>query len=98
MYANQLAEHIAHSEQDNSRWDGFDRGTTWADEQWATERCIGRMTNEAGQRVVINETSFSDSSDRHYAVLVDNAQVFSAYDDKARAVTVARWWMAGCPA
>lgn len=97
MFTNQYEEHIAHSAPCASRWDGFDRGTTWDDEPFVTERVIGRMTNEAGQRVAINEAVFNDGSDSHYTVLVNGREVF-AESDKARAIRVARWWMDGCPA
>lgn len=97
MYANQLEEHIAHSATCNSRWDGFDRGTVWADEQYVTERVIGRMTSEAGKRVVISEASFSDGGE-HYTVSINGGNpVFDSWD-KQQAIAVARWWMDGCPA
>ena len=96
-YANQYEEHLA-SQPDNSRWDGFDRGTSWADEDLTPiERVIGRMTNGAGQRVVIREVEF-EAGDREYSVWIDGDRVFSDLDDRARAIRVARWWMDGCPA
>lgn len=97
MFTNQYEEHIAHSAPCNSRWDGFDRGDdARADERDQGVRCIGRMTNEAGQRVEIIEAF--DSSDLWHSVLVDGRQVFFEEDNRARAITVARWWMDGCPA
>lgn len=96
MFANQYEEHVAHSAPCASRWDGFDRGTLWDDEPGFTERVIGRMTNEAGQRVVIREVDFE--VDKEYSVWVGGARVFCDLDCKDRAITVARWWMDGCPA
>lgn len=93
MLNTQYEEHMAHSAPCGSRWDGFDRGTVWADE--VPQSTIGRMTNEAGQRVEIVQ----DDSDREtaYYVFVDGNEVFDG-NDRARAVRVARWWMDGCPA
>lgn len=97
MYASQYEEHLAHSAPCTSRWDGFDRGTLWTDEPSITERVIGRMTSEAGQRVVIREVEF-DAGDKEHSVWVDGARVFCDLDCRSRAITVARWWMNGCPA
>jgi len=94
-YANQYEEHLA-SQPDNSRWDGFDRGDLGRDEPVCGETVIGRMTNGAGQRVVIVE-EFAGDIECH-KVLVDGDCVFFEEDARARAITVARWWMAGCPA
>jgi len=100
MFANQYEEHLA-SQPDNSRWDGFDRGTVWADEKEEADdieiAVIGRMTNGAGQRVVIEEVTFGPSEVYH-CVLVDGGKVFWEENNRQRAITVARWWMAGCPA
>ena len=97
MFTNQYEEHLA-SQPDNSRWDGFDRGDVGAVDYPADqgERIIGRMTNEAGQRVVIVEQYCDDL--RNYQVFVSGDCVFDNSEDRARAITVARWWMAGCPA
>jgi hypothetical protein len=95
MFANQYEEHLA-SQPDNSRWDGFDRGTVWANESPST-RVIGRMTNEAGQRVEILEVEFSEG-EADYSVFVNNNRVFFDSNCRQRAVVVARWWMDGCPA
>lgn len=98
MFANQYEEHLA-SQPDNSRWDGFDRGDAGCDETPAiTERVIGRMTNGAGQRVVIREVDFEADGDKEYSVYVDGDRVFCDLDCRARAIRVARWWMEGCPA
>lgn len=98
MYANQYEEHLAHSASCNSRWDGFDRGDLDAVDCAADqgERVIGRMTNEAGKRVVIVEQYCDDF--RNYQVHIDGKCVFDNSEDRTRAITVARWWMAGCPA
>lgn len=100
MFANQYEEHIAHSAPCNSRWDGFDRGDLGSVDFPADQgqRVIGRMTNGGGQRVVIMEL-WCDS-DMAYEVLVDGSVVYSDFieGDRSRAITVARWWMAGCPA
>ena len=95
-YSNQYEEHLAHSAPCNSRWDGFDRGTSWADEDLHGETIIGRMTNEAGQRVVIVEEYAG--GDMFYRVEVNGKVVFFEEDNRARAIRVARWWMDGCPA
>lgn len=96
MFANQYEEHLA-SQPDNSRWDGFDRGDAFDnDAADQGERIIGRMTNEAGQRVVIVEQYCDDL--RNYQVFVDGDCVFDNSEDRSRAITVARWWMNGCPA
>ena len=101
MFANQYEEHLAHSAPCNSRWDGFDRGTVWADEKEEADDIqivvIGRMTNNAGQRVVIEEVTFGPSEVYH-TVLVNGAKVFWELNSRQQAITVARWWMAGCPA
>ena len=101
MFANQYEEHLAHSAPCSSQWDGFDRGTVWADEKEEADEIafvvIGRMTNGAGQRVVIEEVTFGPS-DVYHAVLVDGGKVFWEENNRQRAITVARWWMAGCPA
>jgi hypothetical protein len=97
MFANQYEEHLAHSAPCNSQWDGFDRGTVWADEKIEVITVIiGRMTNDAGQRVVIEEILCGE--DTYHAVLVDGDRVFWEDNNRERAITVARWWMAGCPA
>lgn len=59
------------------------------------QRVIGRMTSEAGQRVVIIEQWCDDMT--HHIVFVNDSAVF-AEDDRVGAIRVARWWMAGCPA
>lgn len=92
MFANEYEEHLA-SQPDESRWDGFDRGTF---EEIYGETIIGRMTNNAGQRVVIVEECAD--VDVFHRVEVDGSVVFFEEDARARAITVARWWMAGCPA
>lgn len=99
MFTSKYEEHLA-SQPDNSRWDGFDRGdldnVDCPCDQG--ERVIGRMTNEAGQRVVISE--YWCDTDYAYEVFVDGASVYKdCIDmDRTRAITVAQWWMDGCPA
>ena len=96
MYANQYEEHLAHSASCASRWDGFDRGTTWAGEELYGEKIIGRMTSEAGRRVVIVEEFGPDCE--AYRVEINGKVVFSCDNNRPRAIRVARWWMDGCPA
>jgi len=96
MFANQYEEHIAHSASCNSRYDGFDRGTVWANEETITEICIGRMTNEKGQKVSIMEADYG--YDKAFTVYVDGNCVFVDFDCRSQAISVARWWMNGCPA
>ena len=93
MFTNQYEEHLAHSAPCNSKWDGFDRGTVWADEEFYSETVIGRMTNAAGQRVVIAEEIARD--DTFYRVEVDGECVFFEQCPRYRAVNVARSWMNG---
>ena len=93
---NHYEEHLAHSAPCNSRWDGFDRGDSGHDVDSPDERCIGRMTSEAGQRVSIYEINFG--TDHEYSVYVDGARVFCELDCRHQAIQVARWWLAGCPA
>jgi hypothetical protein len=98
MNLSHYEEHIAHSAPCNSRWDGFDRGDlgrTSVDACDIGQRVIGRMTSEGGYRVVVTE--FWCDMDSVFEVHVDGKRVHST-DDRAQAITVARWWMAGCPA
>jgi hypothetical protein len=100
-YANQYEEHLA-SQPDNSRWDGFDRGDLGREEQpEVNEIIVGRMTNGAGQRVVLKVTDFG--YDAEAAVFVDGDRVFcdlfgTCSEARVKAIRVGRWWMAGCPA
>jgi hypothetical protein len=98
MFANHYQEHLA-SQPDNTRFDGFDRGTSWDSlaEMTPTERVIGRMTSESGHRVVIKEVQFNEG-DAEYSVYINNSRVFCDIDCRPQAIQVARWWMAGCPA
>lgn len=92
MFANQYEEHMA-SQPDNSRWDGFDRG----DADFSTDqgsRIIGRMTSGGGYKVIITEFWNDDLS--FFEVAIDRRRVHST-EDRANAIIVARWWMAGCP-
>ena len=93
MFADQYEEHLAHSAPCSSRWDGFDRGDLGREEPRVVETVIGRMTNGAGQRVVItcNTVEYSD----FYTVLVDGECVFFEEDDRTGAIRVARQWMNG---
>ena len=97
MFTNQHEEHLAHSAPCASRWDGFDRGDTGHDAGTCDvgQRVIGRQTNEAGQRVTITE-SWCDLNSV-FEVTVDGGCVHST-EYRTQAITVARWWMAGCPA
>jgi hypothetical protein len=98
MFANQYEEHLAHSAPCSSQWDGFDRGDSGRDVDCVEiiVTIIGRMTNGAGQRVVIEEIRVE--GDVYHCVLVDGDKVFWEDNNRPRAITVARWWMAGCPA
>ncbi len=93
MFSNQYEEHLAHSAPCSSRWDGFDRGDTVFGPDMG-HRTIGRMTSGGGYRVEIVEYWCDDM--RHYEVTIDGRRVHSA-DTREEAVTVARWWMDGCP-
>lgn len=87
-------EHLRDSQPDNSRWDGFDRGDT-NDVIDQGSRVIGRMTSEAGHKVEVIE--WWGDSDRSYEVYVNNRRVLFT-EDRAKALVVGRWWLAGCPA
>ncbi|MFD0669739.1 hypothetical protein ACT80S_18615 [Ramlibacter sp. MAHUQ-53] len=95
----QYEEHLRDSAPDNSRWDGFDRGDTGREDfdyPDQGERVIGRMTSEAGKRVVIVE-QYCDEF-RNYEVRVNGNCVFGDCEERAQAVKVARWWLNGCHA
>ena len=90
---NAYEEHLRDSAPDSSRWDGFDRGTVWADEELeCTRKVIDSMTNKAGRLVVIAE--FSTRYDLWYEVSVDGVTVYSGEQwDRHHAIHVGRWWM-----
>lgn len=92
---DKLAEHIQDTAPCSSRWDGFDRGDRY-DTPEIVERCIGRMTSEAGYRVTIMEFEFE--GDYLYEVFINGDRVYQDFSDRATAIRVARWWMDGCPA
>lgn len=94
MNTAHYAEHIAHSMNDGSQWDGFDRGDCAEEPQ--SRVVLGRMTTEAGSRVVVTEDACGD--DVFHTVTVGGECVFSEPDSRERALTVASWWMDGCPA
>lgn len=78
---------------------GFDRGDAGRadfDAADVGQRVVGRLTNDAGQRVEIIEDYCDDLS--LYFVRVDGDCVTCLLDNRAEAVTVARWWMNGCAA
>lgn len=79
------------------RFQGFDRGDL-DDNDYPDQgqRVIGRMTNGAGQRVLIVEQYCDDM--RNYQIFVGGNCVFDNSEDRTRAIRVARWWMNGCPA
>lgn len=92
MY-DKYAEHLRDSASDNSRWDGYDRGD--CSEPRHGHRVIGRMTSGGGYRVEIVEY-WHEQFGSFFEVYVDRRRVH-ATDDRTAAVTVARWWMDGCP-
>lgn len=92
----QYEEHLRDSAPCNSRFEGFCRGDLMAEGPADQgQRVIGRMTSGGGYRVTITEL-WCDY-DTVFEVAVDGERVHST-DDRANAITVARWWMAGCPA
>lgn len=93
MYANQYEEHLAHSTPCASRWDGFDRGDTDFTID-SGSKVIGRMTSGGGYKVEIIE--YWSGYDTDFEVLVDGKRVHST-ENHASAITVARWWLNGCP-
>jgi hypothetical protein len=97
MFSSQYEEHLAHSAPCSSRWDGFDRGDRRHDDCPADQgqRVIGRMTSGGGYRVVVTELWCDEF--RAYEVAIDGDRVHYT-EDREQAITVARWWMAGCPA
>lgn len=86
-------EHLA-SQPDNSCWDGYCRGDT-SFERDQGSRVIFRMTSGGGYVVTITEFWSDDLG--VFEVAVDSLCVHSAAD-RAQAIVVAKWWMAGCPA
>lgn len=99
-YAQYIEEvEFANSYNPADKFAGFDRGDAGRNSYEVCdcgERVVGRMTNEAGQRVTIIETYCDDIS--LFEVRIDGKRVTEMFDDRARAVIVARWWMDGCPA
>jgi hypothetical protein len=91
---NQYEEHLAHSAPCNSRWDGFDRGDLAESPADQGQRVIGRMASSRGRVTV---TEFWCGRDSFFEVAVGSNQVHWT-NDRANAITVARWWVIGCPA
>jgi hypothetical protein len=52
------------------------------------------MTSGGGYKVIITEFWNDDLS--FFEVAIDNRRVHST-EDRANAIIVARWWIAGCP-
>jgi len=85
-------EHLDHSAPCSSRFDGFDRGDENQQRDQGS-RVIGRMTSSRGQVKIVESWCEYDVA---FDVFVDGKRVHSA-EDRSEAITVARWWMAGCP-
>ena len=77
------------------RFDGFDRGDN-ASEPETTERVIGRKRCWHGTVEVV-EVDFGLSGTEWY-VRVEGRVVTPFYKDRADAIRVGHWWLAGCPA
>lgn len=95
MSYTQWIEEVQYSE--SARFDRFDgfRDDDTADQFATGEIVIGRMTNFAGQLVeIVDAFNYDDSV---YYVRLDGKRVTECFEDRSRAVTVARWWMSGCP-
>ena len=90
---DQYQEHLQHSQPDNSRWDGFDRGDTDSTID-SGSKVIGRLTSGGGYKVEIIE--YWSGYDTAIEVLVDGKRVHST-QERDNAIVVARWWLNGCP-
>lgn len=89
---------FANSYNQVDKFAGFDRGDIGSNDLGACDigqRVVGRMTSGGGYRVVITE-SWCDA-DSFFEVTIDGKRVHFT-DDRTQAITVARWWMAGCQA
>lgn len=93
MTTDKYAEHLA-SQPDNSRWDGFCCGDT-SFELDQGSRVLVNTTSGAGYLVTVTE--FWSAGLSVFEVAVISRRVHFT-DELAQALTVARWWLAGCPA
>ena len=90
---NKYDEHMQDSAPDASRFDGFCRGDIGRDVSDTGERIIGNMPSDIG-RIRIIEAWDGDLS--FYTVTVAGSRVHMT-DSREQAVTIARWWLSGCP-
>lgn len=95
MNAAHYAEHLAHSAPCASRWDGYDRGDIGYADDAATTEVIGRVTRPDGKKVEI--VKHDDGRALVVYEVIFDGRIAHTCDDRAEAVTVARWWVAGCP-
>jgi hypothetical protein len=91
-------EHVRDSAPCSGRWDGYCRGDVDADlRPVARSKVLGRMTSVNEERVeVIETTDVNGIECDFYEVMVDGRRAWFC-DDRAEALTVGRWWLAGCP-
>ena len=89
MFNNQYKEHLAHSTDDRSRWDGFDRGDT--DQTPDSGRdVIGRMRGKYGRVQIIENwhTGFGSV----FEVWVDDSLIMETVR-RHEAIETARSWL-----
>jgi hypothetical protein len=89
-------EHIRDSAQDNSRFDGFDRGDLGNDDVDGNieETVIGRMSCYHG-KVEVVEVAMGMDTDYYVRV---NGRMVTEFMDRERALRVGRWWVNGAAA
>lgn len=91
-------EHVRDSAPCSSRFDGYCRGDVDADLiPVGRSKTIGRMTSVNDERVSVIETiDINGLESAVYEVMVDGNRAWFC-EDRAEALEVGRWWLAGCP-
>lgn len=89
MFSNQYEEHLAHSMDDGSQWDGFDRGDTDQTSDSGRE-VTGRMRGKHGP-VKIIENWHSDFGSV-FEVWVNDRLIVESFD-RHDAIETARSWL-----
>ena len=91
-------EHVRDSAPCSSRFDGYCRGDVDADLlPVGRSKTIGRMTSVNVEKVEVIETiDVNGILSDFYDVMVDGTLAWSC-EDRAEALEVGRWWLAGCP-
>jgi hypothetical protein len=100
MYAIQQQEEIDHVNGWNpaDQFAGFDRGDVFGNDapDETSFRVVGRLTTEAGKRVVVGVWE-GGVGEGFATVTINGNEVFAEFDGLERALVVGRWWLAGCP-